>query len=89
MAIQFMNPGSNPGSGKLFCFYSFFKIGQTTPSFSLKVCESLQIKFMPKKIYFFLLKKKIKKLYFSNKNLQKLTNKVYTKKSLFFSLKKN
>jgi hypothetical protein len=37
MAIQFMNPGSNPGSGKLFCFYFFFKIGQTTPSFSFLI----------------------------------------------------
>jgi hypothetical protein len=37
MAIQFMNPGSNPGSGKLFCFYCFFKIRQTTPSSSFLI----------------------------------------------------
>jgi hypothetical protein len=37
MAIQFMNLGSNPGNIKLFCFYFFFKIGQTTPSFSFLI----------------------------------------------------
>jgi hypothetical protein len=37
MAIQFMNPGLNPSSGKLFCFYFLFKIGQNTPSFSFLI----------------------------------------------------
>jgi hypothetical protein len=74
MAIQYMNPGSNLGSRKYFCFYCFFKIGQTTPSFSFLITFIFVVyglfdvclkglKIILKKKYMFLRKnKKIKAL---------------------------
>jgi hypothetical protein len=73
MVIQLMNPGSNPGSGKLYCFYFLFKIGQTTPSFSFLITfifviyvlfdvrlKGLKIRFKEKELVFDKKNKKIK-----------------------------